>query len=52
VLDGTLRLWIGDETYDLQAGDSVHFKSTVKHRLENPGEKPVAALWVLTPPVF
>ncbi len=52
VLEGTLRLWIGDETYDLHPGDSVHFKSTVKHRLENPGETPVVALWVLTPPVF
>ena len=52
VLEGTLRLWIGKEDYHLHPGDSVHFKSTVQHRLENPGEKPVVALWVLTPPVF
>ncbi len=52
VLDGTLRVWIGDERYDLSPGDSIHFLATVKHRLENPGTKPVTALWVLTPPVF
>ena len=52
VLQGTLRLWIGDAIYDLNPGDSVHFKSTVKHRLENPGDDPMVALWVLTPPVF
>ncbi len=52
VLEGTLRLWIGDAIYDLDAGDSAHFKSTVKHRLENPGDEPTVALCVLTPPVF
>jgi mannose-6-phosphate isomerase-like protein (cupin superfamily) len=52
VLEGTLRLWIGDEIHDLSPGDSVHFESTVTHRLENPGDSPTAALWVLTPPVF
>jgi transcriptional regulator with XRE-family HTH domain len=52
VLQGTLRLWIGDEVHDLNPGDSVHFESTVRHRLENPGDNPTTALWVLTPPVF
>ena len=52
VLEGTLRLWIGDTVHDLAPGDSIHFRSTVKHRLENPGDGPMRALWVLTPPVF
>lgn len=52
VLEGTLRLWIGDAIHDLNPGDSVHFESTVKHRLENPGDRPMVALWALTPPVF
>ncbi len=52
VLEGTLRLWIGNAVYDLNPGDSVHFNSTVNHRLENLGDSPVVALWVLTPPVF
>jgi transcriptional regulator with XRE-family HTH domain len=52
VLEGTLRFWIGDGIYDLNPGDSVHFKSTVKHRMENPGDEPTLYYCVLTPPVF
>jgi len=52
VLEGTLRLWIGDAVYDLNSGDSIHFKSTVKHRMENPEDKPAMAFCVFTPPVF
>lgn len=52
VLEGTLRLWIEDKRYDLLPGDTIHFMATVKHRWENPGKKPVTALWVITPPVF
>ena len=52
VLEGTLRLWAGDAIHDLNPGDSVHFQSTVKHRLENPGDEPTVALCAFTPPVF
>ena len=52
VLEGTLRMCVGDAIYDLSPGDSIHFKSTVKHRMENPGDKPTTYLCVLTPPVF
>ena len=52
VMEGTLRLWIDDTVHDLHPGDSVHFESVVKHRLENLGDTPMVALWVLTPPVF
>ncbi len=52
VLEGTLRLWIEDNRYDLLPGDSIHFMATAKHRWENPGKKAVTALWVITPPVF
>jgi transcriptional regulator with XRE-family HTH domain len=52
VLEGTLNLSIGDGVYEMNPGDSVHFKSTVKHRVENPGDEPAVALWALTPPVF
>ena len=52
VLDGTLRLWNEDDRHDLHPGDSVHFIPTVRHRWENPGRKPVTALWVITPSVF
>ena len=52
VLQGTLRLSIGDAIYDLDPGDSIHYKSTVKHRMENLGDSPMIAFCVITPPVF
>jgi transcriptional regulator with XRE-family HTH domain len=52
VLDGVLRLWIGDGFYDLYPRDSVYFKSTIKHRLENRGNQPVLALSMITPSIF
>jgi transcriptional regulator with XRE-family HTH domain len=52
VMDGVLRLWIGDGFYDLYPKDSVYFKSTFKHRLENRGNQPVVALSIITPSLF
>lgn len=52
VLDGVLRLWIGDGFHDLYPGDSVYFRSTAKHRLENCGNQPVVALSLITPSIF
>ena len=52
VLEGVLRLWIGDGFYDLYPEDSVYFKSTVKHRLENHSNQPVVALSLITPSLF
>jgi transcriptional regulator with XRE-family HTH domain len=45
VLEGTLSIQVGFETYVLQAGDSIAFDSTVPHRIWNSGEVPVRAVW-------
>jgi transcriptional regulator with XRE-family HTH domain len=52
VLEGILRLQVGDEVFDLSPGDSLHFKSTVKHRMDNPSDSATVALCVVTPSVF
>ena len=52
VLQGVLRLWYSDTFYDLYPGDTVHFRSTVKHRLENSGDQPVVLLSLITPAIF
>lgn len=52
ILDGELRIWIGEDSYDLGAGDSVYFKSNVKHCLENCTETPVVAISLITPSIF
>jgi transcriptional regulator with XRE-family HTH domain/quercetin dioxygenase-like cupin family protein len=45
VLEGTLCVQVGFETYVLEAGDSVAFDSTVPHRFWNGGDVPVRAVW-------
>lgn len=52
VLEGVLRLRIGDTFYDLYPGDSVYFKSTVKHRMENRSNQPVVAVALISPSLF
>lgn len=38
VEQGCLRVTVGDETYDLEAGDAFYFVADVPHRFENIGE--------------
>lgn len=35
VLKGILELWVGGIKYELQPGDSAHYKSTIPHRWVN-----------------
>jgi mannose-6-phosphate isomerase-like protein (cupin superfamily) len=48
VASGTLRLTLGDEALELDAGDSAYFAADVSHGYANPGAVPctyhVAAL--------
>jgi len=52
VLEGTMELQLGTETYILQEGDSIRFECAVPHRVTNIGQKPLRAIWVITPPSF
>lgn len=52
VMRGTLQLWVDDRRFELVAGDSFAFPSTVAHRCANPGDVPVEVLWVITPPHY
>ena len=52
VLEGVLDLWVGSETYHLQAGDAIRYSSRVPHRNQNPGPGPARVLFVLTPPSY
>jgi len=52
LLEGTLKLTIGDEEYILNSGDSIYFKSSIPHKWENVGEKEVRGFWVVSPPSF
>lgn len=52
VMSGTLDLWIGDNFFRLNAGDSFSFKSTETHRCANSGNEPAKVVWVITPPHY
>lgn len=52
VISGRLDLWIGDNFFQLHAGDSFSFKSTETHRCANSGSEPVQVVWAITPPHY
>jgi transcriptional regulator with XRE-family HTH domain len=52
MIEGVIRFWVGDGFYDLHPGNSMHFKSTTRHRLENLGQKDVVLLGLITPSIF
>ncbi|MCL4458656.1 MAG: cupin domain-containing protein [Chloroflexi bacterium] len=49
---GTMQIEINDNTYTLEAGDSIYFKSTSPHRWRNIGTEDLELIWVITPPTF
>jgi transcriptional regulator with XRE-family HTH domain len=52
VLSGRLELWVADERYILEEGDSVTYSSRLKHRNRNIGDRTALVLFCLTPPSF
>jgi transcriptional regulator with XRE-family HTH domain len=46
VIDGHLEVEVNDTTYQLGAGDAVHFPSSSPHRFSNPRRRPARAIWV------
>lgn len=45
ILEGTLSVQIGFESFALEPGDSMAFDSTIPHRFWNEGEQTVRAVW-------
>lgn len=52
VLEGSLELWVGEESYRLAEGDSIRYSSRLPHRNRNPGPGASRVLFILTPPSF
>ena len=48
VLEGSLALVLGDERYELAAGDAVTFDADLQHHFENPGKKEATFMAVVT----
>lgn len=47
VLGGRLRVTTGFQPHELGPGDSISFDSSIPHLLENVGDEPVTAVWVV-----
>jgi transcriptional regulator with XRE-family HTH domain len=52
VLQGRLKVWVGDEIHFLDPGDSIWFPSTTPHRMENVADGPTEYIWIDTPKSF
>lgn len=50
VLAGAVTLWLGRDAYELRAGDSIEYRSSVPHRISNPGDVMAEVLWITSPP--
>lgn len=51
ILSGTLRMTIGSNTFDLNAGDSFRMKGET-YQWANTTDEPCEVIWVISPPVY
>ncbi|MBT2686828.1 helix-turn-helix transcriptional regulator [Bacillus sp. ISL-47] len=52
VLEGKIKVYLEDEEYILETGDSVKIPAYMKHRWENKFNEKAAILFSVTPPAF
>jgi len=52
VIEGRVHVQLGTDVYELDAGDSVHYRSSTPHRVSNPGSERAEVLYVITPPSY
>ncbi len=52
VLEGKMRMEIGEEVYVLDPGDSVYYKASIPHKLISIGDTDLIFISAITPPNF
>lgn len=52
VLKGQLTVTVGEETFVLEAGDSIHYQTLQPHSWQNEGDEECIAVWTVSPPVL
>ncbi|MBU7595208.1 cupin domain-containing protein [Metabacillus halosaccharovorans] len=52
ILEGKIKIYLDDDDYLLEAGDSVRIPKHMKHKWENPFDEKAAILFSVTPPAF
>ena len=52
IVSGQLQIFLEEQEYRLEAGDSFYFDSKTPHHWHNSGTKETTILWINTPPTF
>jgi transcriptional regulator with XRE-family HTH domain len=52
ILSGRFKVWVGDDVFILDPGDSIFFQSSLPHRIQNIGEDVGEYVWVNSPASF
>jgi transcriptional regulator with XRE-family HTH domain len=52
MLEGKAEIHINTESYIVERGDSLQYKSSLPHRVVNIGDQTMKAIWAITPPSF
>lgn len=52
VLQGQLEVQVGEDTYVLDAGDSIYFEGPLLRRVASRGEETARFISIVTPPIF
>jgi transcriptional regulator with XRE-family HTH domain len=52
VLQGTMELTVDDETFIVEAGDSIYFDASKPHSWRSAGPEELEVIFVMTPPHF
>lgn len=50
VLQGAIRLELGDASYAMSKDDSIEYLSSVPHRVSNTGDSVAEVIWITSPP--
>lgn len=50
ILKGQLTVTVGEETFVLKAGDSIHYETLQPHSWRNEGDETCVAVWTASPP--
>lgn len=52
VLKGSLTIYLGNESCDLEEGDSIYFPGHIPHGWENKSSSEAVTLWAVTPSIL
>lgn len=52
IIEGCMRIQVGDKSYELNKGDSVYYFPSLAHKIFNPNDTTLVFLSAATPPFF